>query len=137
MEYKIVPLNESQVNELEMQLDAFNKEHITYRMNGGISIGIEKDGKIVAGLNACVTAFKILYVCTVFVREDFRRRGLGRALMSHMEREAGKLGVNMIRLDTFGFQGAAFYQALGYEVVGHYANETDRYEEYFFIKRLP
>lgn len=136
MEYKIVPLSEPQVNELEVQLDAFDKEHDAYRLNGRISIGIEKDGAIVAGLNACVTAFKILYICTVFVREDFRRKGLGRALMSHVEREARKLGVNTIRLDTFGFQGAAFYQALGYEVVGHYANETDHYDEYFFVKRL-
>lgn len=33
MEYKIVPLSEPQVNELEVQLDAFDKEHDAYPQN--------------------------------------------------------------------------------------------------------
>ncbi len=136
MNYKIVPLNESQMNEIEEQLYEFDQKHVTYRMNGNVSIGIEYDGKIIAGLDACMTAFKILYVSTVFVQEDFRRKGLGRAMMSQMECEAKKLGANMIRLDTFGYQGADFYKSLGYEVVGHYANDMDNFEEYFFVKYL-
>lgn len=136
MDYKIVSLNPSQMNEIEEQLDEFDQKHITYKMDGMISIGIEHEGKIVAGLNACITAFKILYVSTVFVQEDFRRKGLGRALILQMEREAKKLGADMIRLDTFGYQGADFYKALDYQIVGHYANEMDNFEEYFFIKYL-
>lgn len=136
MNYKIVQLNESQINEIEEQLYEFDQKHVTYRMNGNISIGIEYEGKIIAGLDACMTAFKILYVSTIFVQEDFRHKGLGRAMMSQMECEAKKLGANMIRLDTFGYQGADFYKSLGYEVVGHYTNDIDNFEEYFFIKYL-
>lgn len=136
MDYKIVTLNESQMNEIETQLDEFDQKHITYKMEGSISIGIEHNGQIIAGLNACITAFKILYVSTVFVQEDFRRKGLGRAMMSKMECEAKKIGVDIIRLDTFDYQGVDFYKALDYKIVGHYTNETDNFAEFFLIKYL-
>ena len=42
-------------------------------MNESIQIGMEDDGKLIAGLDACVTTFKILYVSTVFVDEEYRR----------------------------------------------------------------
>ena len=53
-----------------------------------------------------------------------------------MEQRAKKLGVNMIRLDTFNWQGYEFYKSLGYEEVGHYYNEVDKFHEYFFVKRI-
>ncbi len=133
---KIVELNKQQISELEDALEAYDEAHITYSQDGRISIGIEKDGAIVAGLDACMTAFKILYVSTVFVREDYRRKGYGKKLITEMEKRAVSLGANTIRLDTFGYQGKDFYLAMGYEEVGFYKNETDKYEEYFFLKRI-
>ena len=117
-------------------ISSFDKNYITYKLDGSIQIGIEEDGKIVAGLDACVTAFKILYVSTVFVDEAHRRKGYGRLLMEEMEKRAREMGVNIIRLDTFSWQGKEFYEALGYEVVGSYENAIDGYAEYFFIKRI-
>jgi predicted GNAT family acetyltransferase len=81
---KIIDLNEAQLESVEDRLSAFDEHYITYKMDGTIQIGIEEDGKIVAGLDACVTAFKILYVSTVFVDEDYRRKGYGRTLMEEM-----------------------------------------------------
>jgi len=83
-----------------------------------------------------MTAFRILYVSTVFVEESCRRKGYGRLLMEEMEKRAKALGANTIRLDTFSWQGKEFYEALDYKIVGHYENLTDHYEEYFFIKYL-
>ena len=133
---KIIDLNEAQLESVEDRLSAFDEHYITYKMDGTIQIGIEEDGKIVAGLDACVTAFKILYVSTVFVDEDYRRKGYGRTLMEEMEKRAKEMGVNTIRLDTFSWQGKEFYEALNYEVVGSYENTIDGYAEYFFIKRI-
>ena len=133
---KILELNEAQLESLEERLSAFDEQYITYKMEGSIRLGIEEDGKIVAGLDACVTAFKILYVSTVFVEEAYRRKGYGKRLMEEMENRAKQMGVNLIRLDTFSWQGKEFYEALGYEVVGSYENPTDGYAEFFFIKRI-
>ena len=133
---KIIDLNEQQLEAVEAGLSAFDEGYITYKMEGDIQIGIEEDGRLVAGLDACVTAFKILYVSTVFVEENCRRKGYGKRLMEEIEQRAKAMGVNTIRLDTFSWQGKEFYEALGYQVVGHYENEDDGYAEYFFLKRI-
>lgn len=133
---EIIDLNEEQVENIETRLSLFDKNHINYKMNGYIRIGVEADGKLIAGLDACVTAFKILYVSTVFVDAEYRRKGIGTQLIYEMEKRAAAMGVNIIRLDTFNWQGKEFYEALGYERVGHYKNAEDNYSEYFFVKRI-
>lgn len=133
---KIIDLNKNQMESIENSLSAFDEKYITYKIDGNIQIGIEEDGKIVAGLDACMTAFKILYVSTVFVDENYRRKGYGKCLINEMEKRAKEMGANTIRLDTFSWQGKEFYEALNYQVVGSYENTTDGYAEYFFIKRI-
>lgn len=133
---EIVDLNEEQIEYIENQLSMYDKQYITYKINGSIQIGIEDAGRIIAGLDACITAFKILYVSTVFVDDDYRRKGYGKLLINEMEKRAKEMGINTIRLDTFSWQGKEFYEALGYEVVGSYENTIDGYAEYFFLKRL-
>ena len=49
----------------------------------------------------------ILYVGTVFVDEEYRRRGIGTMLMAEVEHRALALGADTIRLDTFNWQGSA------------------------------
>ena len=126
----IIDLNQEQVEDIEERLEDFDESYITYKMDGEIQIGIEDDGKLVAGLDACITNFKILYVSTVFVDEEYRRKGLGARLMREMEKRAAAMGVNMIRLDTYDWQGKEFYETLGYECVGHYDNKEDGFVTY-------
>ena len=133
---KIIDLNEEQAEDIEERLSAFDENHINYKLNGSIRIGIEEAGRLIAGLDACITAFRILYVSTVFVDEAYRRKGLGARLITEMEKRAAEMGVNLIRLDTFSWQGKEFYEALGYECAGHYENSEDGYSEYFFFKKL-
>ena len=132
----IIELTEEQVEDIEERLSTYDEQYITYKMDGCIQIGIEEDGKLIAGLDACITAFKILYVSTVFVDEEYRRKGVGARLIREMEKRAAALGVNTIRLDTFNWQGKEFYEAMGYECAGHYDNPEDGYSEYFFLKRI-
>lgn len=56
--------------------------------------------------------------------------------MNEVERRAKLLGANMIRLDTFNWQGRDFYRSLGYEEVGFYENVEDGFTEHFFLKRI-
>ena len=106
---RIVDLSEAQVADLEERLNAFDEEYISFRLSGSVQIGIEEEGRIVAGLDACMTAFRILYVSTVFVDEAYRRKGYGRLLLEEMEKRAKAMGANIIRLDTFSWQGKLFY----------------------------
>ena len=132
----IMNLSESQIETLETALEDYDRQFAPAPIDHRISIGIVRDGEVIAGLDASMTAFRILYVSTVYVAQAYRRQGYGRSLMEEMERRAKALGANTVRLDSFSWQGREFYQALGYQEVGHYRNDTDDYEEYFFIKRI-
>ncbi len=132
-----VDLTEAQAEEIGSRLSAYDEKYMTRRMDGCIRIGVEEGGKLIAGLDACVTAFRILYISTVFVDAEHRRKGVGTRLIREMEKRAAALGVNAIRLDTFSWQGKEFYEALGYRIVGSYSNAEDGYSEYFFLKRIP
>ncbi|MBR6028764.1 MAG: GNAT family N-acetyltransferase [Clostridia bacterium] len=132
----IIDLTEDQCADIEGRLSEFDESRDPFQLEGCIRIGAEEGGRLIAGLDACVTAFRILYVSTVFVDEAYRRQGVGARLMAEMEKRAAGLGVNTIRLDTFDWQGREFYEALGYECVGHYENAGDGYSEYFYLKRL-
>lgn len=136
MKIDISELNEEQLEEIEKRLEAFDNQYITYKLNGNIRIGAFAGSELAGGVDACMTAFHILYVSTVYVEEKFRRQGIGRMLMAETEKRARELGANMIRLDTFDWQGKDFYLALGYEQVGSYRNEEDGFEEYFFLKKI-
>ena len=56
------------------------------------------------------------YVHHLAVEPDFRRHGVGRALMAAVERAARADGADAIQLDFWSFNGGArtFYEALGY-----------------------
>lgn len=134
---KLINLTNKQLEDIESRLEDYDKEYTKNDLEGTIRIGIKDDnGNIIAGLDAVVTTFKILYVSTLFVDEKYRRQGIGTQLIKEMELRAKKLGVNTIRLDTFDWQGKDFYKAVGYELVGNYSNTEDGYAEYFFLKRI-
>ncbi len=133
---QIKDLTEQDTEKIEKGLEAYDDAHMPARLQGGVQIGAYVDGILAGGVNACMTAFRILYVSTVFVESEYRGRGIGRALMEETERRARQLGASLIRLDTFDWQGKAFYQALGYEVVGQYESREDGFSEFFFLKRL-
>ncbi len=72
-------------------------------------------------------------VSKVLVDPDFRRAGVGRALMGEIERRAIEEGRWLLTLDTAGDAGEALYRSLGYRLAGaspHYARDafTDRYD---------
>lgn len=134
--YELAELARDEAAEIDGRLEDFDRDFVGYELGREINLGVKIDGKLVAGLLGRTTLFHILYVETVWVDEPYRRRGLGAALLRELERRAGEMGVDLIRLDTFDWQGYEFYKACGYQEVGGYTNPQDGYSEYFFVKRL-
>ena len=104
MEVKIQDLNDEQIQEIENNLEEYDLKHISFKMEGNIQIGARIGEKLVVGINGCMTAFRILYVSTLYVEEAYRNQGIGRLLVKEMEKRAQKIGANMIRLDTFDWK---------------------------------
>ena len=63
-------------------------------------------------------AMRALYIHQIGVDPAVRRRGIGRALLEAVEREATELGAQQVALDTWSFNATAqgFFTGCGYEV---------------------
>jgi GNAT superfamily N-acetyltransferase len=113
---------------LDAHAQAQGMEFRTYRFH------IEDDGHLIAG----VTAWSLgpeLHVDTLAVDEAYRRKGLGRRLLEHVEQVARENGCATASVDTFSFQAPDYYPTLGYEEQFRYTLD-DGTERIFFRKRL-
>lgn len=76
----------------------------------------DDDGRIVAAATGC-TWGGCCEVRQLWVRDDLRRRGWGRALIEAAEVEARRRGCTQVVLSTHSFQAPGFYAALGYREI--------------------
>ncbi len=136
MRNKLKALNKEEMQIIDSKLQAYDDQYIKDHYEGTISLGYYDEDSLVGGVCGEITTFNILYISTLFVEEEYRRRGMGRTLMAEIEKMAKERRVNLIRLDTFDWQGKEFYMSIGYELAGSYENKKDNYSEYFFYKHI-
>lgn len=73
----------------------------------------------------------------LWVAPDLRGQGYGTALLQAAEAAAKQRGCHVVVVDTHSFQAPAFYQKLGYTVVGGYTDFPYQHRQIFLEKRLP
>lgn len=95
--------------------------HLAARQSGAVtplSIFIrDGEGNIFGGLTAD-THWDWLDIDDFWIHEDLRGAGYGTKLLQMAEDEAIQRGCKSAKLSTFGFQARAFYERLGFRVVG-------------------
>jgi GNAT superfamily N-acetyltransferase len=109
----------------------FTQSRPFVRMQYGI---LDDGGTLIAGITAMLYCWGILYTDVLWVHEHYRHRGLGTKLIRKVEEEAKKRGCTLSHLDTFDFQGKAFYEKLGYEPFG-ILNECPPGHQRIFLKK--
>jgi GNAT superfamily N-acetyltransferase len=101
---------------------------------------IKDEGEIIAGINACIYHWGILYVDVLYVNENHRLKKLGSLLLQKVENEAQNMGATLVHLDTFDFQAKDFYIKQGYEVFGVLENRSKgffkEHKKYYLSKNL-
>jgi GNAT superfamily N-acetyltransferase len=99
-------------------------------------VAYDASGAVAGGLIA-TTCFAWLDIDIMSVREKDRRRGIGRRLVAAAEKEALRRGCRYASVDTMSFQAPTFYEQLGYEVAGTFADRDGHgHTKYFFTKTL-
>lgn len=97
---------------------------------------IEKDGEIAGGILGKMYCWNCLYIDTLWIKEEYRKYGLGSKLLKEVERLAKEKGCYLIHLDTFDFQAKDFYIKHGYEVFGVLDDCPEGHKRYFLKKNI-
>jgi GNAT superfamily N-acetyltransferase len=92
-------------------------------------------GEIKGGLIGSILA-GWLNIDTLWVDQEYRRRGYAAELMSVAEAEARANGCKYAGLSTFEFQARPFYERLGYECFGVLNDHPLGHTHYYMYKRL-
>ena len=89
----------------------------------------------VSGVLSAYTAYSEIYVDDLWVAEEARGKGYGKALLEALEAQFTGEGYNNVNLVTSAFQAVEFYKACGFEVEFVRENRVNpRLTKTFFIK---
>jgi N-acetylglutamate synthase-like GNAT family acetyltransferase len=97
---------------------------------------IKEEDKIVAGINAVIYHWGILFVDEIFVSESHRHKNLGSYLLTKVINEAKELGSTLVHLDTFDFQAKDFYIKHGFEIFGILEDCPEGHKRYYLKMSL-
>lgn len=106
----------SDCDAIGMALDAYNRAFLGETGYSRFGLFVRNEGgTIMAGLVGSTYA-RWLFVENLWVHADLRRRGIGSGLLVLAERRGLERGCHSALLDTFSFQGPAFYPRFGYRL---------------------
>ncbi len=100
-----------------------------------LSIVARAEDVVAGGLNAA-THWGWCYIRQLWVREEWRRRGLGRRLLAEIETQARARNCAGLYVDTFDTRAALFYQGSGFTLFGRIDGFPPGHARMFLQKRL-
>lgn len=92
------------------------------------------NGDVIAGINSKMYCWNCLYIDVLWVKEEYRKEGLGSKILNEIEKVAKDKGCYLIHLDTFDFQAKDFYIKRGYDIFGILDECPQRHKRYFMKK---
>lgn len=95
-----------------------------------------ENGDILAGINSLLYCWNCLYIDVLWVKEGYRKKGYGSAILNEVEKIASERGCNLIHLDTFDFQAKDFYIKHGYEIFGVLDVFPIEHKRYYMKKNI-
>jgi GNAT superfamily N-acetyltransferase len=95
-----------------------------------------EDGEVLAGINSILYCWNCMYIDVLWVKEEFRGKGFGSALLSEVENIAKEKECKLIHLDTFDFQAKNFYLNHGFEVFGVLEDCPTEHQRFYMKKNI-
>lgn len=130
---EIIRSSEEEKEQIHKRLQDYNAQFM--KEFSDFSCHIEENGTIVAGIVA-ESVGDTVEVEFLFVNETCRSRGLGKALLEHVEAAARQQGMRRMLLNTYSFQAPGFYEKMGYQEIIKLEPAFDRFSQSYFIKEL-
>ena len=140
MEFRIAVPSKKEEREIDDALMAYNlRQAAPTQKDPFVKIcrcAKAPDGSLAGGVLACSILWNILYVETVWVREDCRGQRLATRLLDEVEKEAKAHGCYVAQLDTYDFQAKELYEERGYRVFGALEDVPKGHCHYYLVKKL-
>jgi len=92
--------------------------------------------EIIAGILSTLGYWNGLEIKILWVKEEFRKSGIGTKLLIEIENNAKAKGAIISFLDTFDFQAKDFYLKNGYTIFGILDDFPIGHKRYYLQKRL-
>ncbi|AVQ38050.1 GNAT family N-acetyltransferase [Clostridium botulinum] len=96
----------------------------------------DTNGEIIAGILSNMYCWNCIYIDALWVKEEYRKDGLGTKLLKELEKIAKEKDCHLIHLDTFDFQAKDFYIRHGYEIFGVLDQCPENHKRYFMKKNI-
>ena len=136
---QITPASSQEIDQIESRLDAFNlnqKPLLQEKAFVPFQYSLTLKGVLIGGIIAYASLYKIGYIDTLWIDETHRGKGYGRLLLEGIEQDLKTYGCQVVHLETFDFQGPAFYENCGYQRFGELTYPNANLTEYYYSKNL-
>ncbi|AXT63577.1 N-acetyltransferase [Aquimarina sp. AD10] len=120
-------INEYNLSKVPAIADIWTRLEFVAKDENGIEIG-----GILAGLGY----WNGLEINILWVKEEYRKKGVGTRILKHAEKIAIKKGAKISMLDTFDFQAEEFYLKNGYKPIGEMNGFPEGHRRIYFSKEL-
>lgn len=120
-------INEYNLSKVPAMADIWTPLEFVAKGGNGIEIG---------GILAGIGYWKGLEIKILWVKEEYRKKGIGTQILKHTERVAVEKGAKISMLDTFDFQAEEFYLKNGYKPIGELKGFPEGHRRIYFSKQL-
>jgi len=95
----------------------------------------DQNSNIIAGISGWTWAM-VSEITLLWVKEEYRKNGLGKMLLKAAEDEIIKKGCTTILLRSYSFQAPLFYEKNGYKTVYILDDLPNGYKHYNLVKKI-
>jgi N-acetylglutamate synthase-like GNAT family acetyltransferase len=107
-------VTKAELNEIYADITKVKAEHNIPQTEKNRYEIIAEDGGAVVGFAAGQTEHRWFYLSDLWVREDYRRQGLGARVLGMLEDKVRSVGIDYIWTWTTGLVNPKFYESQGY-----------------------
>jgi N-acetylglutamate synthase-like GNAT family acetyltransferase len=139
-EYQIIESTEADCEILDKNIVEFNRRNVRFTQSAdfiplNFHIKNEQD-QIIAGINAIMYCWRVIYIDVLFINENYRNKSLGSILLKHIENYGKSQNASLIHLDTFDWQAKDFYLKHGFEIFGILEDAPPGHKRYYMKKAV-
>lgn len=137
MKYELLPCTGEDIEFITNQISECNNAAAAPEVEEDyILLKVEDDNKLIGGCIVAIDRWNVADLDILWVDENYRRQGIGSAVISEAERIAREKGCHTITLGTFDFQARPLYEKHGFTVCGTLDNCPKGHDHYDMIKYL-